>query len=126
MPDLTMPETPTVLIVDDNRPLADGFAKALPDDYETLTAYSAAEARKSLHDDIDVVLLDRRLPDVPGDELLEEIRASDYECRVAMVSAEEPHTARDLDYDSYLTKPLSGVEAVQQAVSDLLDGEVSR
>lgn len=126
MPDLTMSETPTVLIVDDNRPLADGFARALHDEYETLTAYSAAEARESLHEEVDVVLLDRRLPDTPGDRLLEEIRAGDYDCRVAMVSAEEPHTAHDLDYDSYLTKPLSGVDAVQQAVSDLLDGNVSR
>jgi DNA-binding response OmpR family regulator len=126
MPDLTISEIPTVLIVDDNRPLADGFARALPDEYETLTAYNAAEARESLHDEVDVVLLDRRLPDTPGDQLLEEIRASDYDCRVAMVSAEEPHTARDLDYDSYLTKPLSGVEAVRQAVSDLLGANVSR
>ncbi|UPV75372.1 response regulator [Halorussus limi] len=125
MPDFPTTETPTVLIVDDNRPLADGFAKALHDEYETLTAYNAAEARESLHDGVDVVLLDRRLPDTPGDRLLEEIRASDYDCRVAMVSAEDPSTATDLDYDCYLTKPLSGVETVRQVVTDLLGGNVS-
>ena len=71
MPDPTTSETPTVLIVDDNRPLADGFAEAMDDDCETLTAYTAAEARESLHDDIDAVLLDRRLPDTPSDRLLD-------------------------------------------------------
>lgn len=126
MPDCTMPETPTVLIVDDNRPLADGFAKALRDEYETLTAYTASEARESLHEEVDVVLLDRRLPDTSGDRLLDEIRASDCDCRVAIVSAEEPTGSIDLDCDRYLTKPLSGVEAVRRAVADLLDGNVSR
>ncbi|UPW01411.1 response regulator [Halorussus gelatinilyticus] len=125
MPDLPMPETPTVLIVDDNRPLADGFAQALHDEYETLTAYTAREARESLHEDVDVVLLDRRLPDTSGDRLLEEIRASGYDCRVAIVSAEEPTDGSDLDCDRYLTKPLSGVDAVRRAVSDLLDFDVS-
>lgn len=126
MPDFTMPETPTVLIVDDNRPLADGFAKALHDECETLTAYTAREARDALHEEVDVVLLDRRLPDTSGDRLLEEIRASDYDCRVAIVSAEEPTGSPDLNCDRYLTKPLSGVEAVRRTVADLLDGNVSR
>lgn len=126
MPEPTTSETPTVLIVDDNRPLADGFEKALQDECETHTAYTAAEARETLRDDvdIDVVLLDRHLPDAPGDKLLEEIRDDGYDCRVAMVSAYEQ--TEDLDYDRYLTKPLSGVETVRETVAELFDGTVSR
>ncbi|MFC4450892.1 response regulator transcription factor [Halorussus aquaticus] len=121
--DISRTERPTVLIVDDNRPLADGFARALPEQYEVLTAYTGAQAREALHEDIDVVLLDRRLPDVSGDQLLEEIRENGYDCRVAVVSANE--RSGDLDCDTYLTKPLAGTEVVRQTVSDLLDGNVS-
>ncbi|MFC7082224.1 response regulator transcription factor [Halorussus caseinilyticus] len=118
-----MSKPPTVLIVDDNRPLADGFARALPEEYEVLTAYTGEEARESFHDDVDAILLDRRLPDASGDELLAEIRDGEYDCPVAIVSADEP--SGNLDCDTYLTKPLAGVEVVRETVADLLDGAVS-
>lgn len=117
------PESPTsetVLVVDDNRPLANAFARALSNEYEVRTAYTVADARESLDSEIDVVLLDRRLPDGSGDEFLEEIRDEDYECRVAIVSATEK--SPDLDYDAYVTKPLSGTDEVRETVSELLDG----
>jgi len=118
-----MSENSTVLIVDDNRPLADGFASALPERYEVRTAYTAEGARAFFHEELDVVLLDRNLPDTHGDQLLGEIRDEAYDCRVAVVSAAQPSS--DLDCDVYLTKPLSGVEAVRETVADLLDENVS-
>lgn len=121
--EISRTETPTVLIVDDNRPLADGFARALSEQYEVLTAYTGEEARESFHEGIDVVLLDRRLPDVSGDQLLEEFREDDCDCRVAMVSADE--RSGDLDCDTYLTKPLAGTDAVRETVANLLDTNVS-
>ncbi|WP_135824684.1 response regulator transcription factor [Halorussus ruber] len=118
-----MSDNPAVLVVDDNRPLADGFASALPERYEVQTAYTAEEARASFHEELDVVLLDRNLPDTHGDKLLEEIRDAECDCRVAVVPAAQPTS--DLDCDTYLTKPLSGVEAVRETVADLLDGNIS-
>lgn len=113
----------TILVVDDNRPLADAFARALSTRYETRTAYTVADARESLDPDVDVVLLDRRLPDGSGDQLLEEIREHDYECRVAVVSAAE--RSPELDCDAYVTKPLSGADEVRETVHDLLDDRIS-
>jgi DNA-binding response OmpR family regulator len=118
-----MSENPTVLIVDDNRPLADGFASALPERYEVQTAYTAEEARASFHEEPDVVLLDRNLPDTHGDKLLEEIRDAECDCRIAVVSAAQPSS--ELNCDTYLTKPLSGVEVVRETVADLLDDGIS-
>ncbi|WP_276299331.1 response regulator [Halorussus lipolyticus] len=118
-----MSEPPTVLIVDDNRALADGFASVLSERYETLTAYTAEEARESLHEGIDAVLLDRRLPDAPGEELLGEIRDAEFDCRVAVISATPP--SGSLDCDTYVTKPLSGVEAVRETVANLLGENAS-
>lgn len=121
---LTMTDTPTVLIIDDNRPLADGFASALAEEYKVHTAYTGRQAREAFHDGIDVVLLDRRLPDVPGDELLTEFRENDADCRVAVVSAELG--SADLDCDLALSKPVGGIDTLRQTVSDLVDGNVSR
>lgn len=118
-----MSDSEKVLVVDDDRPLADGFAQALSSDYDVRTAYSVEDARESLDPEIDAVLLDRRLPDGSGDELLEEIRDQDHDCRVAMVSGESPDS--DLDCDTYVTKPLAATDAVQQTVENLLDGNVS-
>jgi DNA-binding response OmpR family regulator len=119
-----MTETPTVLIVDDNRPLADGFAEILSTNYEVETAYTAEQARRSFREEIDVVLLDRRLPDGSGDDLLGEIRDAGYDYRVAVVSATQPSS--DLDCDRYLTKPLADPDTVQETVANLLGDDVSR
>lgn len=118
-----MTEEPTVLVVDDDRPIADGFATILDEEYEVLTAYDGEKARELFERNPDVVLLDRHLPDACGDDLLEEVRERGYDCRVAIVSAAEKST--DLNCDAYLTKPLSEVDTVRETVADLLDGNVS-
>lgn len=116
-------EDASVLVVDDNRPLADAFARALSVEYDVGTAYTVADARESLDPEVDVVLLDRRLPDGSGDDLLEEIRERGYGCRVAVVSAAEKSS--ELDCDAYVTKPLSGADEVRATVTELLDERVS-
>ncbi|USZ67241.1 response regulator [Halorussus salilacus] len=119
------PDDSTVLVVDDNRPLADGFARILWEDFEVLTAYSAADAMELLDASVDVVILDRRLPDTTGDALLDRIRDADFDCRVAMVSAADPSPG--LDCDTYLTKPIGDSEVLHETVTELADGhETSR
>lgn len=115
-----MPDTTTVLIVDDDRPLADGFATFLSSDNEVRTAYTGEEALSRLDSEVDVVLLDRGLPDRRGEEVLEAIRASDVDCRVAMVSGDDP--SPELDYDAYLTKPVPELNALSETVAELADG----
>ncbi|WP_134668932.1 response regulator transcription factor [Halorussus marinus] len=110
----------TVLVVDDDRPLADGFTAHLSSHFEVRTAYTGEAALDRLDEAVDVVLLDRGLPDTRGDAVLEAIRASDVDCRIAMVSGEQP--SADLDCDAYLTKPLSAVDALSATVTELVDG----
>jgi DNA-binding response OmpR family regulator len=83
-------------------------------------AYGGNEALEELDDSVAVVLLDRRMPDLSGDEALAEIRSRGFDCRVAMVTAVEP----DFDivamgFDDYLVKPVSR-EALHETVSNLL------
>jgi DNA-binding response OmpR family regulator len=115
-----MPKTLTVLVVDDNRPLADGFTAHLSSEFEVRTAYTGEQALDRLDDSVDVVLLDRGLPDTSGDAVLETIRATGPDCRVVMVSGEEP--SPELDCDAYLTKPLSEIDVLSDTVAELADG----
>jgi DNA-binding response OmpR family regulator len=112
---------PSVLIVDDDRDLADLYATWLRDDYYTRVAYSGEDALAELHTGIDVVLLDRRLPDISGDEVLVTLRDRGMDCRVAMVSAVTPDfDIIDLGFDDYLTKPV-GREALHRTVERLVE-----
>jgi DNA-binding response OmpR family regulator len=100
--------TPQVLIVEDETDLADLYAIYLSDLYEVQTANDGETALELVSEDTDIVLLDRRMPDMTGDEVLAEIRTRGIDCRVAMITAVEP----DLDivempFDDYLVKPVT-------------------
>ena len=100
-----------VLVVEDDRTLADLYAEWLADSYRVETTYDGETALERLDETIDVVLLDRMLPDRSGDEVLSEIRAAGIDCRVVVVSAVTPglDTVR-MGFDSYLEKPVEPAE----------------
>ena len=110
--------SPTVLVVDDEREVADIYTLRLGDDYETRTAYSGRAALGTMDEDIDIVLLDRRMPDLSGDEVLAEIRERGYDCRVIMLTAVNPGPdIVDMPFDDYLCKPVEKddlVAAIEQ------------
>jgi len=99
---------PTVLIVDDEPDVADAYAAQIAEEYETETAYSGEEALSVLGPEIDIALLDRRMPDVSGDDVLEHVRDVDYKCRVAMVTAVDPDfDIIEMPFDDYVIKPVT-------------------
>ena len=98
----------TVLVVDDEEGVADSYADALSAEHDVIVAYSGEEALAKLHPGVDIVLLDRRMPGISGDEALAEIDSRHTDPRVVMVTAVEP----DLDivemaFDEYLVKPVT-------------------
>jgi DNA-binding response OmpR family regulator len=100
-------EMATVLVVDDERDLADLYAAWLSGEYDVRTAYGGQEALDTLNGDIDVALIDRLMPQVSGDEVLEQIRQSSYDCRVSMVTAVEPDfDIIEMGFDEYIVKPI--------------------
>jgi DNA-binding response OmpR family regulator len=114
-------EPPAVLVVEDQRGLADLFSFWLVDDYPVRTAYDAVEALDMLDDDVGVVLLDRRMPEMTGDEFLRRIRSLGFDCPVAIVSAVTPTVdILEMGFDDYLVKPVSRDE-LRQTVERLLD-----
>ncbi|PSP84750.1 response regulator [Halobacteriales archaeon QS_1_68_17] len=115
------PERATVLVVDDEEEVADVYALTLEQAYDTRTAYGGEAAIEALDGTVDVVLLDRRMPDISGDEILEEIRARELDCRVIMITAVDPDfDIIDMPFDDYLCKPVEGDDlttAVEQQLA---------
>jgi DNA-binding response OmpR family regulator len=115
-----MDETPTtILVVEDERDLADLYSAWLAPTYDVRTAYSGEEALELFDTTVDAVLLDRNLPGIYGDDVLLEIR-SQTDTPVAFVSGVDP--APDilhLDVDLYRRKPIMK-EMLEETVEELL------
>jgi DNA-binding response OmpR family regulator len=106
----------TVLVVDDERDIADLYTAWLEESYAVRTAYGAQEALDKTDGGLDVVLLDRQMPEMTGDEVLERIRERELDCRVVMVTAVDPDfDIVDMPFDDYLTKPVM-LEELRDAV----------
>lgn len=110
-----------VLVVDDEERVVQAFDLWLSDEFEITTATGGNEALEAMHDGIDVVLLDRHMPDMSGDDVLREIRDTGYDCRVGMVTAVAPDfDIVDMPFDHYVSKPVDEPalrETVRQLVS---------
>ena len=110
------PTAPTVLIVDDEPALADGHAERLSDHSDVRTAYGGREALEALDPAVDVVLLDRRMPDLTGAEVIERIRRRRVDPQVVMLTGVEPAVdVVDMGFDEYLVKPVSR-ETLQETI----------
>jgi CheY-like chemotaxis protein len=97
----------TVLVVDDREDVADSFGAMLQDKHDTRVAYTGEGALEQVDESVDVVILDRRLPDIHGDEVLDRIRERGLDCHVIMLTAVHPDfDIVDMPFDDYLTKPI--------------------
>jgi len=97
-----------ILVVDDESGLADLYTVWLSDNHDVETAYSGEEAIEKVDADTDIVLLDRRMPQMSGDEVLTAIRDQDLDCQVAMVTGvNADFEIIEIPFDDYLSKPVS-------------------
>lgn len=107
-------ESVSVLVVEDERELAEVYTAYLEPAFDVQAVTNATEALERIDETVDVVLLDRQLPGMSGDEMLSELRERGYTVPVAMLTGLEP----DLDivempFDEYLTKPVNQDALVQ-------------
>ena len=109
---------PEVLVVDDEARLADLFAAWIGMDRSVETAYDGEQALEAMDESVEIVLLDRRMPGLSGDEVLQEIRSAGYDCRVVMVTAVDPDfDIIEMGFDDYLVKPVSKDELLEMVDS---------
>jgi DNA-binding response OmpR family regulator len=104
-----------VLVVDDEKEVADAYALRLRDVCDVDAAYSGPEALATVDEEtVDIVLLDRRMPEMSGDEVLQRLDERGFDGRVIMLTAIDPgFDVLDLPFDDYLRKPVEreGLEA---------------
>lgn len=111
---------PTVLVVEDQQELADAYTAILSTEYDVITAYSGEEALDKAGERVDVVLLDRRMPGMSGDEVLARLIERGIKAKVAMLTAVEPDIdILEMPFDDYRTKPINNTE-LQSLVETLL------
>src|SRR5215475_11452494 len=106
---------PVVLVVDDEESVRESFRLVLDQDYDVLDApdgMRALDIVRSHH--VDVVLLDIRLPEMDGIEVLERLKALDDSVEVILVTAvrtvRTAVAAMKLGAFDYLTKPFEDEE----------------
>ena len=109
---------PQILLVDDEKEVADAYALRLEGVADVTVTYDGEEALSSIDpaDPPDAVLLDRHMPGLSGDEVLDKLRDMDIQTRIVMVTAIDPGLGiLDMPFDDYLCKPVER-EDVRAAV----------
>ncbi|WP_336325360.1 response regulator transcription factor [Halovenus sp. HT40] len=100
-------EKPSVLIVDDEERVANTYELRLGGEYETEVVFSGEQAIQTVDEETDIILLDRRMPGMSGDDVIEQIRKRGLDCRVVMLTAVDPDfDIADMDIDDYVVKPV--------------------
>lgn len=119
---LTDPEPErVVLVADDDERFLVMHETWLKDEYTVRTASDGEQALRRLDTDVGVVVLDRRMPGLSGEEVLNWIRSQRYDIRVVMVTAEEPDSdVLEMPFDEYLEKPVYESE-MRTVVADLFE-----
>lgn len=124
-------ETPTVLVVEDDQDLADTYSVWLEPTYDVRTAYSGADGLIWYDPEVDIALIDRRLPDFSGTSMIQNMEQRNVDDQKAMLTRIDPgRELVDLPCDEYLTKPITKAK-LRDTVRELqmrseLDEELQR
>ncbi len=116
---------PRILVVDDEPNVRLHYRAALEtESYDVFEASGAAVALQELgKSPIDLAILDLRMPEMDGLELLERMRARGFETPVVIITAygDIPHAVRAMKLGAidFLAKPLTPVE-LRNVVSEVL------
>jgi DNA-binding NtrC family response regulator len=120
-----MSKKPNILVVDDEKSMRDSMHMLLKDNYTVHLADSGKVAINIIKKEpIDLVLLDIRLPEIDGMEVLKIIKGIDDSIEVIMVTAvimvgKAVEAIRHGAYD-YITKPFD-IEALQEQVAKVME-----
>jgi DNA-binding response OmpR family regulator len=115
-----------ILSVDDEFRVAHALAFALSHPDRKLTLASSADealAKVTDHPEpFDVVIIDHKMPKVSGIELVQRLRATNFDGKIIVLSAHLTHENRrayaELNVDMMLTKPFD-VHELREAVDSL-------
>ncbi len=116
-----------ILLADDDESIRDLLGTTLPGEWFEVVEARDGEQALAIAEErrLDLVVLDWRMPEKSGDEVLAAVKAADPMTCVIVLTAEdlpdERETARRLGADEFLTKPFSQLQLLG-AVKSLLHG----
>lgn len=116
----------SILLVEDEENLQDALRLNFEmEGYEVTSAYDGAEALKAVQNEyFDLIILDVMLPEIDGITVCENIRLSNSEIPILMLSARNQSADRVLGLkkgaDDYLTKPFN-LEELLIRISNLIN-----
>jgi|AntRauTorcE11898_2_1112593.scaffolds.fasta_scaffold00773_1 DNA-binding response OmpR family regulator len=116
-------DDPEVLIVDDDESIANMNTYRVEEieGFKAKTAYNGQQALELISTNTDVVLLDRRMPKMNGDEVLKRIHDIGYNTQIVMVTAVDPDVEiADMGFDDYITKPV-GKDTISAVIEDQMN-----
>jgi two-component system response regulator AtoC len=121
---------PGLLIIDDDRSLLESYAVLLEDDFQVHTASSGTDGLRGLEQkDVHIILLDIRLPDMDGLEILRRLKALDENVDVVMITAVKDVRvaveAIKLGAYDYLVKPFD-IDELQSILERILEHQSLR
>lgn len=118
---MTAGSEPSVLVADDEERYAEAHARMLRDEYDVEAVYGGKQALEAVDEDVDVLVIDRNMPSMSGDDVAAAVRERDLDCRIIMITAVEPDfDIVDLGVDDYLTKPVTEAE-LKDCIADALE-----
>lgn len=119
----------TILLVEDEKGISKIIKSYLEkSNFSVIQAFDGAEAIKLFNETFDLVILDRMLPTISGDQVLEFIRKTS-QIPVIMVTAKAEEDDRidgfKLGADDYVVKPFSPRELVERVKARLKNRTVT-
>jgi two-component system response regulator (stage 0 sporulation protein F) len=109
---LSQGRVPTVIVADDDDDIRESLAEALTEEngWKVVQAKDGAEALGlALSIEPDAMVVDQRMPELSGSELISELRARGSTSRFVLITAAQDvqRLASELSIDCYLGKPFS-------------------
>jgi len=108
-PETTASEA-TILFVDDEPAILDIYELLCGSEYNVITAENGKEALEAFGSHIDLAVIERDIPEISGDDVVQVLRREGYRTPIACVSAFDPGPESTVEYDEYLTKPIENHE----------------
>lgn len=110
---------PTVLFVDDEAELVDLYEAFVGPEYTAITAVGGEEALAAFGPTVDLVFIDRRMPKLSGEAVVQKLRDRGHQTPVVFMSAVDPEAEPSVEHEAYLTKPVSR-DQIQRIIAEHL------
>lgn len=116
----SIPEELSIVVAEDDPDLRTTFTLwCSQHDWQVDATGEGETALRKVDESVDVLVLDRRMPDLSGSDVLERLPQTDFDGKVIVVTAHEPDDqVREADVDIYLQKPIYEDDFVE-AVTDV-------